>query len=128
MAFQKSSRGNVPQGRTCTVRDAPSRPWTAERAPGLEWRSTRCRLRDRKRGSAPGLGRSCLPRSRKRQGRGGVRGYGRVLGGPLGFCEDRFELGKSLLDLLRRQDKRRQQAQDVVVRAVDQQTLLQGFR
>ncbi len=41
--------------------------------------------------------------------------------------KDRFDFRETFLHLLRGQNKRRQQAQDVVVRAVDQQALFQRF-
>src|SRR5712691_5574153 len=72
-----------------------------------------------------GRGHSCSPRRRKRLGRGGGGGYGLRLGGPLGLRKDRLELGKAFLHLLRGQDEWRQQAQDVFVRAVDEQALLE---
>src|ERR1700681_3273372 len=72
-----------------------------------------------------GRAHSCSPRRRKRQGRGVVGGYGLRLGGPLGLRKDRIELRKSFLHLLRGQYEWRQQAQDVFVRAVDEQALLE---
>ena len=85
----------------------------------------------RKRGSTLGSGlgpaHSCSPRGRKRHGSGGGGRCGRRLGGPLGLREDRFDFGKSFLHLLRGQNERRQQAQDVFVRAVDEQALLERF-
>src|SRR5882762_6720448 len=70
---------------------------------------------------------SCLPRRRERQSRGGGRGYGLRLGGPLGLRKDRIEFRKSFLHLLRSQYVWRQQAKGVFVRAVDEQALLEGL-